>query len=302
MGMSGNCACCLGFGFVLFIIFMSLFIASFVYVDYDEYAFKKNTLTNKINQEIVYENGRYFWGVNFAKVEFPKLYQKVVLELSVANQEGVSVFIDVSFWYKIFEDDLQKLYSNYGTRYESQITSISTAAIRNTAVDFSVNEYLKDRRFITESMANTLSSDLQNIMFIDVPPKWINLGDITFSQTLLQTHLNAAVALEANKQKDHEKDATEVRSNTKKEVESITANTTIITRTAQANKTSLIEKAQASYEKIIGDARGQGLTIVINKLGINNDDTKSKFLKLMAILDNNQTKIVDVSSVIIDAQ
>lgn len=98
--------CGLGCGFVIFLTLMIMLITSFAYVEYDEYAFKKSTTTNKVDQSEVYDNGRYLWGFNHKKVVFPKLFQVQELNLSVANQEGVSVNIAVSFWYRLPKDDL----------------------------------------------------------------------------------------------------------------------------------------------------------------------------------------------------
>ena len=98
--------CCIGWGFVIFLTLMIMLITSFSYVEYDEYAFKKSTTTNLVDKSEVYDNGRYLWGFDHTKVVFPKLFQLQELNLSVANEEGVSVNVAVSFWYRLPKDDL----------------------------------------------------------------------------------------------------------------------------------------------------------------------------------------------------
>ena len=175
------------------------------------------------------------------------------------------------------------------------MNSIARAAVRNTAVDFSVNEFLQNRTLVRDQIAENVSLALAN-MFIDCPAYTVQLNEIEFSATLLETHLNAAITLEENLQKEYIQNATEIRSITLKLVEEYTAEATIVTRTAEANKTAAIETAQAKYDEIVAEARGQGLANTMAALGIYNETEKARFLKLMAILDNSDAKIVDLTS------
>jgi len=286
--------CCAFCGFVVFLTLMIMLITSFVYVEYDEYAFKKSTTTNKVDQSQVFDNGRYLWGFNHKKVAFPKLFQLQELNLSVSNVEGVSVNVAISFWYRLPKEDLSKIYSTYGTNYETQLVSIARAAVRNTAVIFSVNQFLNNRTIVRDQIAQNVSIALEG-MNIDCPAYTVQLNEIEFSATLLATHLNAAITLENNLKKEYEKEAAGIRAETDKLVEEYTANTTIVTRTAEANKTAEIETAQAKYDEIIAEARGIGLATTMEALGIVAEAEKARFLKLMAILDNSEARIIDLT-------
>ena len=63
--------------FIGVILTIALVPASFSYVEYDELALKKNTVSNKVDNSIVYENGRYFWGVSVEPLTFPSKYQLI---------------------------------------------------------------------------------------------------------------------------------------------------------------------------------------------------------------------------------
>merc|ERR1719461_2256437 len=93
--------------------------------------------------------------------------------------------------------------------------------------------------------------------------------------------------------KGFEQNASLIREDTQKTVGEFEANTTIILRTAEAEKEASIETAQAKYDEIITEARGDGLDLVIDGVGIETQD-KAKFLKLMAILDNPNATIVEM--------
>ena len=72
----------------------------------------------------------------------------------------------------------------------SQIKSIARATIRNTGVDFSVNKFLGNRALVTERIGNNL-----------VPKYTVQMNEVKFTQTLLNTHLNASIKLEENDEK-----------------------------------------------------------------------------------------------------
>jgi regulator of protease activity HflC (stomatin/prohibitin superfamily) len=250
-----------------------------------------------VDQSKVYENGRYCWGFDHTKVSFPRLFQLVDLDLSVANKEGVSINIDMSFWYRLPKDRLSDIYSKYGTSYDTQITSVSKSIVRNTAVQFSVNDFLLKRSEIRAAMAENISLTLEDMIYIDCPEHMVQLNRIEFSASIEETHLSAAITLENNEQKEYEQNATLIREETDKMVAEYTANTTVVTRTAAANATRMTEIAEANYDQIVGEARGLGLSDTMMALGIDGDEnTTQRFLKLMAILDNSATKIVDLSS------
>lgn len=133
-------------------------------------------------------------------------------------------------------------------------------------------------------------------MDIDCPGYSVQLNSIDFSEALLTTHLNSAITLETNLLKGYQQNAQEIRAETGKLVEEYSANTTIVTRTAEADKTAEIETAEAKYDEIITEARATGMADTMHALDITLDADKARFLKLMAILDNEGSKIIDIAS------
>ena len=134
-------------------------------------------------------------------------------------------------------------------------------------------------------------------MHIECPAHMLHLSDeIQFQQLILDTHLEAAIVLEDNLKKEYEQQATLIRVETDKRVADYTRNITVITRTAEANKTQLIETAQAQYDEIVGSARGTGIADTMSALGIVDATDKARFLQLVAMLDNEGARIVDLDS------
>eukprot|EP01084_Bolivina_argentea_P137052 241365_1 len=256
-----GCVCC---GSVTFLALLGMLIASFIYIEYDELALKKNTLTNTVDKSEAYDVGVYVWGFDHTKVSFPALFQLVQLSLDVSNEQGVSLDIDVSFWYQLQKSTLAETYTKYGLRYETQIKSIARAVVRNVAVTFKVDAFLANRSVITDAIASNISQKLAESVFVYVPEASVQLNKVSFTESIMATHLNAAVRLEENEKKEFEQQAALIRRETDKLVQIYTANTTIITRTAQADKTAKIRSARAEYEEIVGQARGVGMSNAID--------------------------------------
>jgi len=261
--------------------------------------FKKSTTINKVYKGTVYDNGRYVWGFNHEKVSFPKLFQKEELLLSVANKEGVMVNLAVSFWWRLREADLDDVYKTFGTSYRSLLLSQAKSVIRNTAVDFSVNEFLGNRSLVRDQLATNVESVLDE-MHISAPNNMLHLHDeVGFTDLILSTHLEAAIVLEDNLLREYSQDSTLIRTETAKRVAEYTKNITVITRGAEANKTASIATAQAQYDRIIADARGSGQAMTMDALGIESGEQKKKFLKYMAILDNAGAMVVSLEAGVI---
>jgi len=285
----GVSVCCCS---VVFLTLMIMLITSFKYVEHDEYAFKKSTTSNKVDTSTVYTNGRYLWGFDQTSVVFHSKFQHQKFSLSVANQEGVSVEVTVSFLYRLKENKLKSIYNAYGTEYEATLISLARAAVRNSAVDFAVDQFLTDKALVRDRIAENIPAALSD-MNIECPPHTVQLNEIKFSDELLRSHLSSAIKLEENLKKGYEQSAEEIRAETQKLVGAYSANTTIILRTAEALKEASIETAQAKYDEIITQARGDGLNLVIDGVGIDDPD-QAQFLKLMAILDNPNATIVEM--------
>ena len=312
-------SCCVG---IPLFIGMILIICSFQYVEYNQYAFKKNTLSNTVDIDTIYENGRYMFGPSVNMIYFERNYHKVEFSgdsaLSVANDDGTSFYIAVTFFYRVQKGNLSHLYNQFGTEYDSKVFSLSQSTLKNTAIIFSIDDYLGQRETITSSMKKNITETLNNI-WIDVDE--LQLHEVLFPDVVKNKYLDAAVQIQTNAKLEYEQDANLIRQETSRLVEVINANKTIVEAEAEANynkvtelanvdATQLIETANAEAFKLTeiaeaeasrlkSQARGVYMSDVIANLTITNSTTRHTFIKLMAILDNEGTKIIDTDSSVI---
>jgi len=284
----------------LFVLFCAvgipLICTSFEYVNYNEVAFKKNTLSNKVDTKKVYRNGRYHVGPSADMVRFERTYQKVEFSgdkaLQVFNSEGLNVELDTSFYWRIQENNLAKMFSAYGLHIRSKALAIAESTLKNSAIGFTIEQFLKDRGIITQTFNKNITNAMGSI-YLDVEEDMLQLRKISFPIQITTKYLDAAIVLQKEKQFQFEQQAKLIRDTTTKLVKATDANTTVITREAKAKSTRIVAVAKANSEELVSTARGKGIAIALSNLTVTDPADRKMFIKLMAILDNPSTKIVD---------
>jgi len=284
----------------LFVLFCAIGIplisTAFEYVHYNELAFKKNTLTNTVDTTKVYTSGRYHVGPSVDMVRFQRTYQKVDFSgdnaLQVFNSEGLSVELDASFYFKIQKESLKQMFSSYGTNILSKALAISESALKNSAIGFTIEQFLKNRAVITQTFNQNIT-DAMNSIFLKVDDHKFQLRKITFPDQIRYKYLDAAIVLQREKQYQFEQQAKLIRDTTIKMVNSTNANTTVVTREAEAKSSRIVAVAKANADELVSTARGKGIAIALSNLTVTDPADRKMFIKLMAMLDNPSTKLVD---------
>jgi len=267
-----------------------------MYVGYDEYAFIRNKLTNTVDTDTVYENGRYYILPHQEKVVFPRNYQVFNISLSVSDKEEKGFSMEVAVYYKLDKNELAQLYNEFGFNYETQINSIIESNIKNIAPTFTLNEYLNNRSNITRIITNKLKEELETV-YIILEDNKVFIQKITFEEATINRFLEIAVQGQNNEKRIYEQDADLIRADTTRLSEEVKSEITIIRRFADAQAKQGINTAQAQALKITGSARGTGIKSVLDVLGVATSEIRNKFIKLMAIIDNiEHIRLIDIGS------
>eukprot|EP00943_MAST-04B_sp_MAST-4B-sp1_P002397 g2397.t1 len=163
--------CC---GVSWFIIFVSLFAASFKYVSELEYCVRYNTITNVVDDEIWNngESGTYFMAQAYSFMCFPKTHKRMRLSngdhpsidgptLRVRSKEGLQVTMDLDFEYAIYPDKLVDLYKLLGQKFETEINIAALSALHRASSKFLALDFLSPKRTeIRRAMLNELNRTL----------------------------------------------------------------------------------------------------------------------------------------------
>ena len=284
---------------IVVIILIGILCGSFYYIEYDEYAFKKYTLSNKVYTNTVYENGRYLWGPSHNLITFPRNYQRIDFEgLSVADKNQKSLELDISIYYRVKKSELNKLYNKFGTNFESTIISKTQSIIKNTAPMYLIEEFLENREIITTVINKNVTEGLETI-WIDLEDYKLQLKKITLQETTINKFLDIAVTTQQNEQAEFSKEAEEIRAETERQVQEINTNTTIITNEALAEADRIVTVAKSQADLIVSTARGEGISKIIANFSLDAVH-RNKFIKYMSLIDNdNEIKLIDTDNSLI---
>jgi regulator of protease activity HflC (stomatin/prohibitin superfamily) len=276
----------LGCCFLFLAIFIAMLVPSFFYVGYDEIALKKNSVSNKINLEDVYEPGRYFWGFWCDKVAFSTIYKFVDFnrgnELSVFDKNGLTVELHSSFQYRIVQKDLGKLFDRYGYDFHPQVVAIARMELKNQlAKRYEARDFFMRRREVTLEIEKLLDEKLKADMFVTIPSGKFQLREVILPDITVKSYLNVILAAEQNEVRNTTIEASQIRAQTDLNVErEYNSARYIIEQRAKAKADAIIRAARAEADRILLNATARGHRSIRDKLDLDPDAQFAKFLRL----------------------
>lgn len=297
------CALCCACSCILtLIIVLSL---SFQYVDYDELALKKNSHTNKVSLDEVYDNGRYCWGPSYKTMTFPALWERLDVKAHISNTEGVSTLAQFTLFYQLQLDGLLDLYKKYDLRYATMLESQTQAEIKNKGITYSFEDFLTQREEVTKGVGEAVKElitkkdgeGLAKFPGVKVEKSKFFLGEVKIdSEDLMRNYLQKAIALENNSQKEFEKKLAEEETITINQQQDWIAQGKTKYDIAVAEATKMIAIAEQQKKEAVIAARAQGLADLMTDLEITDDKVRKDFLMLMAILDNEESVVLNTDA------
>lgn len=276
------------FGVVFFISAILLLVMlplSFSYVEYDQWALKKNKIENTVELDTTYDVGRYFWGVDHAPLTYSRQYQKVEKDFSIFPSSGLEFTINVIFYYRIQKENLGKIYKSFGTALHSQVVNRANARIKNIAPLFDLEQYITHRPLITVALHSGLVDELASI-WVDVPYNKFYLAEVKIPNEIKQRNLDASIQKQTNIEEKNRQLATLVRKETEKLEQEINANITLIGATAVASQERIHKEAEAIAEKVRSSADGLGMKNLFMQINVTDSTTKEKYVSYFAYLDS----------------
>jgi len=287
--------CCACSSILTLIIVLSL---SFQYVEHYELALKKNSHTNKVSLDEVYDNGRYCWGPSYKTMPFPALWERLDVKAHISNTEGVSTLAQFTLFYQLQLEGLLDLYKKYDLRYATMLESQTQAEIKNKGITYPFEDFLTEREEVTEGVAEAVKELIERkFPGVKVEMSKFFLGEVKIdSEDLMRNYLQKAIALENNSQKEFEKDLAEEETKTINMQEDWIAKGKTKYDIAVAEATKMIAIAEQEKKEAVIQARAQGLATLMSGLGIKDDQVRKDFLMLMAILDNEESVVLNTDA------
>ncbi len=272
-------------GLLLLIILVPLSLKT---VEYDNMAFKKNTLTNKVHTDRVYYNGRYTWGPSYAAITFPSIYNLIKFrdnDILVFSDQGVEFSIECNIYYLLNESNVADIYNRFGTAYNTRIIDEMRSSIKNTGPMFSVKEYISNRGHITSIMLANLNRDLTSY-HIYIEPQYFSLLKIVFPDAIKDTFLQTAIQTLNNEKSLLQRQVDLTMKETEQQLATINSQINITRNQGYYQSLSIVEKAKIDANSILFNATANGMKNFIQALNISDQKQQRQILELIALIDN----------------
>ena len=273
------------------------------YVEWNEFAIRKNVASNKVDYENVYGNGQYFWGLARRAIKFKNTVNTVNFDvksddaLIIFTEAGLELEIDCSFQWVVIKDELGMLYKNYALTYPTQIESIARSILKNVAPQYELEDYYQQRDNITKSMYDSLKTGLREKMNVNVT--FFQLNFVTLPNLVLNRLLNIAVQSQLNLKERYVQEAQIIRQTTQTMANEIRANATVINSSAIADASYILQQANAQAFQVIQNAKREAYQSLFLELGLNTTELQLAYIQATGLMSKSDwTLLVDINPIV----
>lgn len=240
---------------VIFLLSVILFAVSFDTLEPHYVAIKYNNNLKVIDNNRIYNNGRYFLGLGLSFIDFPIDCQIIDFRgwkaLRMWSLEGQLVTVDLSLMYRLDRQYILDIYKRYELDYHSRLLQIAIRTAKKVSIQYTAEEFFLIRGTIGEHMRAEMRRRLEE--------EKVTLELFNLREILIPSKFEAKVI---------EKQIWEQRKKTKefmKETAIRRASLTVMQGTAEAEKSLLIENATAIRNAAIESAKAKALQGIIDQ-------------------------------------
>ena len=294
--------CCYSWIFAIVFIIITLVVVipvtlSFGYVNYDQIAFVQDNY-GSVDTSSVKTNGRYLIGPTYKMVLFPATYQHISYITQVFTNDGYQIDIETSFFYRLNPNTLSSTYNIFSNNYESRIISNSKSIIKNAVTQYGIDDYIQRRQDLEYILGSLLQQSLYRDIYVDVPQKYFRILSIR-ADALIATSLISAIQKQNNIIQQNQQAVNIIDADTRQLVAEIIAQADLILAYAQTQANQIIKISENTLINQINAARSAGFEIIFSALNITDSNIKDEFVKVLAYIDANNSKIVPIGNNII---
>lgn len=291
---------------------------SFVYVEYYEYALSKNSVTETVDYDTVYDGGCYLLRPQDKLIRFDATAHSVQQNLEIVENSGLSIKLDIALQYFLKRNEIPQLFKKYYLSYNTVIESLVESAVKNAAVTFSLDQYRLSRqeveRKIFKKIRENLAGDCCDACCPDkcgerkvdcsqaackplgnchpghhVEVKYFQLGAIEIPDSVIDRHIQTIVLqIEADREVFYQRRAIEAKK-TEREAQDIKNKAKELIQEAKAQHRVIRMKAEADKFATLEKARQQALKNIFSMFNITQEDTKLSYIYTHALaeVENN---------------
>lgn len=286
---------------VLIVVIVPLIVTSLGDVEWDQFAFRKNTVTNLVDRSRVYTFGRHMWGPSTTSVVFPRYYQLIefkgndlqvfagkgnnTMDQNSTTTAGLEFAIECSIWYRLNENNLADIFDSWGLTYHDRFVDAVRASLKNTAPEFSVDDYVERLREIETRLFQEVNKDLMDLK-IQIEKGKLVLKRVSFPGSVLGKYEETVLKKVEIENEILKRDVELFEKETEEILEGIRGNMTLIMTDANATADAVVLEASAAVVRIRQEALGRGINHMMKRLNITDEVTRNKVFQLYTIEDN----------------
>lgn len=189
--------------------------------------------------------------------------------LSVFSNNGQTVTIEVSFYFRIDENNIFQIYALAAQNYVGIIERKSQEVMKNVASRFSTGQFFTDRESIANAMRVELNKALYDLVYVYVPT--FQLRAVTLPADLEKALVDKVVADQNKRTEELKRNITIIQADTQVIQAQAQANVTVAIQQATSNAFQVTETARAQAKKVVLDAQSSVLLTLKNGLGFTNN-------------------------------
>jgi regulator of protease activity HflC (stomatin/prohibitin superfamily) len=274
--------------FIIIIIIIITVSCSFHYIRYDEMAFVRN-IYGVVDTTQVLTNGRYFLTLDKTLIKFPLINQLIkFINLSVFTNNGLSIYIDISLYYRLDSFSLKNIYTLYSTNYDQVIQNSVKSIIRDISGTFSLEDYVRNHTSIQQLIAKKINITLMNNIGISIFENTVVLGAVVTADSIIKSNLQSAVQTQNNFIQQKLQQVLLIIGETSKLVATVNLQTNYIKGLAEIDSQKIEQNSKAESNKIISIARSEGIQQMFILLNITENKIKMDLLKILNLIDNQK--------------
>lgn len=286
----GVCLIC-----VILIIITSVLLVGFSFskVEVDEYGILYNKFKVELGQEVE-TSGRRFTGITKTYKTFPRRYQ--IIEFSANSDaigdplpcftnEGVGVYIELSFYIRLEKDKIRDFYLNFGDYWYANIVRKGYASIKEVCPRYGTTEYFSQREEIAEAMQDYIQENFDSVFFGAVTVESLQLRNLEYDDPLEEAITEKLIQLINKRVYEIRQEATIIEKETELIENYAENNITLIEAEKTVEAISIIQNANADAMKTILDQIATSYGKLQSTLGMNANLELLQFIFMSELYD-----------------
>lgn len=257
--------------FVVALVVMILILCAIQTVDVGFLGLDMNSITNEVNTQVTYTEGRYLNGLGHSMVLYPRFAKIIDFtgdQLTVRSGDGQSVKLELSFDYILDATQIGSLFTRFGMQdYEVNFRSKAQSEVLRVAGFYNATMFFTNRTDIGDVMHTAVDIALRTVC-ASVP--WMQMRGIAVPDNLESALINTEVSRQKVVTQENINQAATIRAQKSIIDSNTTAMIQQINATAAAAALVIVKSAEANATTIRLAAEQAAAASMKNSLGFNN--------------------------------